>query len=66
MTCFCLRLIAEKSQSVQFYDFLQVNTKSNGREVIDNERKDDEEVNQLESIDQQNKVDVSFIDFLSI
>lgn len=58
-------VIAEKKQPVEFYDFLQVNTESNGSEVIDNARRDDEEVNQ-EATEQQNKAGVPFIDFLSV
>ena len=57
-------MIAEKKQPVEFYDFLQVNTESNGSEVIDNARREDEEVNQ-EAREQQNKAGVPFIDFLS-
>lgn len=57
-------MIAEKKQPVEFYDFLQVNTESNGSEVIDNTRREDEEVNQ-EAREQQNKAGVPFIDFLS-
>lgn len=64
-------LFAEKCQPVEFYDFLQVNTESNGSEVIDNNnssaRKDDDEVNQKEDMEQQSKAGhVSFIDFLSV
>lgn len=57
-------LIAEKKQPIEFYDFLQVNTESNGSEVIDNPRRDDEEVDQ-EAKEQQSKAVVPFIDFLS-
>ncbi|KAH7529438.1 hypothetical protein FEM48_Zijuj05G0184000 [Ziziphus jujuba var. spinosa] len=59
----------ENSQPKEFYDFLQVNTESNGSEVIDNNsRKDDEqeEVNQKEVMEQQSKACVPFIDFLSV
>ncbi|XP_027359336.1 transcription factor MYB52-like [Abrus precatorius] len=55
----------DKSQSVEFYDFLQVNTDSNKSEVTDNAKRDDEEVNQ-DNEGQQNKDNgVPFIDFLS-
>ncbi|XP_009355972.2 transcription factor MYB54 [Pyrus x bretschneideri] len=57
-----------KDQPIEFYDFLQVNTESNGSEVIDNVRKDEEEVDQ-EGTGQQNISNVaglSFIDFLSV
>lgn len=54
----------EKKQPIEFYDFLQVNTESNGSEVIDNPRRDDEEVDQ-EAKEQQSKAVVPFIDFLS-
>ncbi|KAM7479583.1 hypothetical protein LguiA_027796 [Lonicera macranthoides] len=56
-----------RRQKVEFYDFLQVNTESNGSEVIDQSRKEDEEVDQ----EQQRKASsssnsVRFIDFLSV
>ncbi|KAM1340839.1 hypothetical protein ACFX2H_039171 [Malus domestica] len=57
-----------KDQPIEFYDFLQVNTESNGSEVIDNARKDEEEVDQ-EGTGQQNISNVAglpFIDFLSV
>lgn len=57
--------IPGKSQSVEFYDFLQVNTDSNESEVTDNARRDDEEVSQ-DAVGQKNKDNgVPFIDFLS-
>lgn len=62
---FCLFDFVDRSQSVEFYDFLQVNTNSNKSEVTDNARRDDEEVNQ-DAMEQQNKDNgVPFIDFLS-
>ncbi|RDX76027.1 Transcription factor MYB52, partial [Mucuna pruriens] len=51
-------MLQDKSQSVEFYDFLQVNTDSNKSQVTDNSRRDDEEVNQDRG--------VPFIDFLSV
>jgi myb proto-oncogene protein len=59
--------IVDKTQSVEFYDFLQVD--SNKSELTDNARKDDEEVNQ-DVVELQNKAkekenNVPFIDFLS-
>ncbi|KAK7314714.1 hypothetical protein VNO77_33241 [Canavalia gladiata] len=61
----CSIMPQERSQSVEFYDFLQVNTDSNKSEVTDNARRDDEEVNQ-DAVGQQNKDNgVPFIDFLS-
>lgn len=53
----------KKSQSIEFYDFLQVD--SNKSEVTDNARRDDEEVNQdvMELKNKENNV--QFIDFLS-
>ncbi|XP_048330321.2 transcription factor MYB52 [Ziziphus jujuba] len=60
----CITKHEEKSEPVEFYDFLQVNTESNGSsEVIDNSRKDDEEVNQEARELMQSK---TFIDFLSV
>lgn len=53
-----------KNQRVEFYDFLQVNTDSTKSEVIDNARRDDEEVDQ-EATEQQ-KTRAQFIDFLSV
>lgn len=60
----CTNPRQEKKQPIEFYDFLQVNTESNGSEVIDNPRRDDEEVDQ-EAKEQQSKAVVPFIDFLS-
>jgi myb proto-oncogene protein len=57
--------IVDKNQSVEFYDFLQVD--SNKSELTDNAKKDDEEVNQ-DVVELQNKEkenNVPFIDFLS-
>ncbi|EEF32074.1 r2r3-myb transcription factor, putative [Ricinus communis] len=51
-----------KKQPVEFYDFLQVNTDSSKSEVIDNARRDDEEVDQ----EQKRKAGLAFIDFLSV
>lgn len=66
--CILLLLGAEKSQPVEFYDFLQVNTdqSNNGSEVTDNNvaRKDDDDDDQHEV--NQRKAGVSFIDFLSV
>ncbi|KAK3211206.1 hypothetical protein Dsin_015912 [Dipteronia sinensis] len=62
----CLTLKQDKTQLIEFYDFLQVNTDSTKSEVIDNTRRDDEEVNQ-EAREQQNApASVQFIDFLSV
>ena len=65
--------IADKSESVEFYDFLQVNADSNNRsDVTDNARREDEEVNQdnvPERCRRQNKdsgTAAQFIDFLSV
>lgn len=59
----CLIYCIDKTQSIEFYDFLQVD--SNKSEVTDNARKDDEEVNQ-DVVELQNKEKhVPFIDFLS-
>ncbi|XP_031251144.1 transcription factor MYB52-like [Pistacia vera] len=52
-----------KNQRVEFYDFLQVNTDSTKSEVIDNAKRDDEEVDQ-EAREQQRSG--QFIDFLSV
>ncbi|GMY24621.1 transcription factor MYB52-like [Fagus crenata] len=60
----CITTRQEKKQRIEFYDFLQVNTESNGSEVIDNPRREDEEVDQ-EAKEQQSKAGVPFIDFLS-
>jgi myb proto-oncogene protein len=57
--------IVDKNQSVEFYDFLQVD--SNKSELTDNAKKDDEEVNQ-DVVELQNKEkenNVPFIDFLT-
>ncbi|XP_028786093.1 transcription factor MYB54 [Neltuma alba] len=72
----CSSILHDKSESVEFYDFLQVNTDSNNRsEVTDNARREDEEVNQDSEHHnivggRQNKDDggdgARFIDFLSV
>ncbi|KAF2321981.1 hypothetical protein GH714_005160 [Hevea brasiliensis] len=54
-----------KKQAIEFYDFLQVNTDSSRSEVIDNARREDEEVEQ-EAMEQQRKAGLQFIDFLSV
>ncbi|PON45431.1 MYB transcription factor [Parasponia andersonii] len=68
--CVTLMHDQEKAQAIEFYDFLQVNAESNGSEVTDNSRKEDEEVNQEAALMGQykNKEDagVPFIDFLSV
>lgn len=53
---------ADKKQPIEFYDFLQLNTDSSKSEVIDNARRDDEEVNQ-EAMEHKKKT--KFIDFFS-
>lgn len=58
-----IAVIADKNQPTEFYDFLQVNTDSTKSEVIDNTRKDDQEVDQ-KAREQQSGV--PFIDFLSV
>ena len=70
--CILLLLGAEKSQPVEFYDFLQVNTdqSNNGSEVTDNNvaRKDvddDDDDDDQHEVNQR-KAGVSFIDFLSV
>ncbi|KAK8537006.1 hypothetical protein V6N13_041959 [Hibiscus sabdariffa] len=52
----------EKRQAIEFYDFLQVNTDSNGSEVTDNSRRGEEEVNQ-EAMQQAGP---AFFDFFSV
>ncbi|GKV05295.1 hypothetical protein SLEP1_g17325 [Rubroshorea leprosula] len=56
----CATVNEDKSQGIEFYDFLQVNTDSNKSEVTDNTRRDEEEVDQAEA------AGVPFIDFLSV
>ncbi|XP_024971479.1 transcription factor MYB52-like [Cynara cardunculus var. scolymus] len=53
----------KKDQSVEFYNFLPVNTDSNKSEVIDHAKKDEVEVEQ-EATEQQRRDVVPFIDFL--
>ncbi|MED6157535.1 hypothetical protein PIB30_023919 [Stylosanthes scabra] len=63
----CATLLQERSsQSIEFYDFLRVNTDSNKSEVSNNNngKKDDEEVNQ-DPVGHHNKDGIPFIDFLS-
>lgn len=61
------RWIADKKQKVEFYDFLQVRTESLRSEVIDQGKRDDEEVdqNQYNAIQEKPSTTVPFIDFLS-
>ncbi|XP_010276312.1 PREDICTED: myb-related protein B-like [Nelumbo nucifera] len=61
---FCTK-IADGNNPIQFYDFLQGNTSSNGSEVVDHERRDEQEVVQ-KSNKQERKAGVAFIDFLSV
>ncbi|XP_061364128.1 transcription factor MYB52-like [Gastrolobium bilobum] len=62
----CSTMLQDRSQSVEFYDFLQVNTDSNKSEVTDNyPRRDDEEVNQ-DTVGTQSRDGVPFIDFLFV
>ncbi|CAK9164361.1 unnamed protein product [Ilex paraguariensis] len=60
-----MKMDEDRSQAVEFYDFLQVNTDSNRSEVIDQARRDDEEVEQ-EATEQQSTPRVTYIDFLSV
>ena len=58
---------ADQNRTVEFYDFLQVNTDSNKSEVIDNARRDEEEVDQQGAMENdQSKAGVPFIDFFSV
>lgn len=61
------KLHEDKKQKVEFYDFLQVRTESLGSEVIDQGKRDDEEVdqNQFNEIQEKASTSVPFIDFLS-
>ncbi|KAL1318230.1 hypothetical protein HN51_070503 [Arachis hypogaea] len=62
----CATLLQERSQSIEFYDFLRVNTDSNKSEVSNNNgKKEDEEVNQDPLGHHHNKDGIPFIDFLS-
>lgn len=58
----------KRDRSVEFYNFLPVNTDSNGSEVIDHQRKDEIEVEQEATEEQQGSTNttVPFIDFLSV
>lgn len=58
----------KRDRSVEFYNFLPVNTDSNGSEVIDQQRKDEVEVEQEATEEQQGSTNttVPFIDFLSV
>lgn len=51
------------AKHVEYYDFLQVHADSNKSEVIDQARKDDEEVEQEAIREQQYKTNIPFIDF---
>ncbi|PWA96303.1 Homeodomain-like protein [Artemisia annua] len=58
----------KRDRSVEFYNFLPVNTDSNSSEVIDHQRKDEVEVEQEATEEQQGSTNttVPFIDFLSV
>ncbi|KAB5531729.1 hypothetical protein DKX38_018399 [Salix brachista] len=57
----------DQSRQIEFYDFLQVNTDSNKSEVIDNAKRDEEEVDQQGAMENdQSKAGVPFIDFFSV
>lgn len=59
-------MLQDRGQSVEFYDFLQVNTDhSNKSEVTDSAKREDEEVNQ-DAVGKQSKDGFPFIDFLSV
>ncbi|KAK2990640.1 hypothetical protein RJ640_028829, partial [Escallonia rubra] len=63
-----VKMDQDRSQPVEYYDFLQVHTDSNGSEVIDQTRRDEDEVEQ-EAIDEEQIRKASllpFIDFLSV
>ncbi|OVA14517.1 SANT/Myb domain [Macleaya cordata] len=61
------KTLEDKNNPIEFYDFLCVNTDSNGSEVINNARnKDEEEVDQQEAKEQANCTEVPFIDFFSV
>ncbi|XP_038991598.1 transcription factor MYB52-like isoform X2 [Hibiscus syriacus] len=55
----------QKKQTIEFYDFLQVNTDSNRSEVTDNRRRDEDEINQ-QAMRQDTKTGPAFFDFLSL
>ncbi|KAA8542945.1 hypothetical protein F0562_024097 [Nyssa sinensis] len=62
-----MKIYQDRNHPLEFYDFLQVNTDSNGStsEVIDQARRDDEEVEQKATVP-ENKAAIRFIDFLSV
>ncbi|KAF8389648.1 hypothetical protein HHK36_024167 [Tetracentron sinense] len=59
------KVLEDRKNPIAFFDFLCVNTDSNGSEVIDHARRDGEEVEQ-EAKEQQNENGIPFIDFLSV
>ncbi|KAK9278586.1 hypothetical protein L1049_028158 [Liquidambar formosana] len=61
----CSDMCEGRNHPIEFYDFLRVNTESNGSEVIDHARGDDEEVEQ-KAMEQKHKAGAPFIDFLSV
>lgn len=57
----CFKFLEDhRNRPVEFYDFFRLNTDSNGSEVIDHPRRDDDEV------EQKANASVPFIDFLSV
>ncbi|KAI7752175.1 hypothetical protein M8C21_008340 [Ambrosia artemisiifolia] len=59
------RRVHEGNRPLEFYNFLPIKTDSNVSEVIDHERKDEVEVEQETTQQQERDVTVPFIDFFS-
>ncbi|KAJ4972603.1 hypothetical protein NE237_005777 [Protea cynaroides] len=59
------KMLEDRKTQIEFYDFLNINTDSNRSEVIDNTRRDDEEVEQ-KAKEIEKEPGVRFIDFMSV
>ncbi|XP_042486893.1 transcription factor MYB52-like isoform X2 [Macadamia integrifolia] len=64
--CYCPKMLEDRNNQIEFYDFLNVNTDSNRSEVTDNARRDEEEVDQKGKEQENDEPTVQFIDFMSV
>ncbi|KAF6168656.1 hypothetical protein GIB67_005268, partial [Kingdonia uniflora] len=59
--------LTDQKNSVEYYDFLRVNSDPNGSEVINHARNDDEEVQQeVEEHENEEEITPPFIDFMMV
>ncbi|XP_042482749.1 transcription factor MYB52-like [Macadamia integrifolia] len=60
------KMLEDRKNQIEFYDFLHINNDSNRSEVIDNARRGDDEEVEQKLKEEQNKPTVPFIDFMSV